>query len=89
MNTNTVRIYEILKDNWGEKKATIILDYLESETTLKVEKEVKNKMSLLATKEDIYKLELTISDKYANIIKWLFVFWIGTIGTMVTIIKVL
>ena len=163
MNTNTIKVYEILKDYWGENKASVVLDYLENETTLKVERTVEDKIEHLATREDIlelktatredilelktatredilkletatredilkletatredilklgtatredilkletatredifklekaiFKMETTIVDKYAaNTIKWMFVFWIGTMGTIIAIIKLL
>ena len=152
MNTNTIKVYEILKDYWGENKASVVLDYLENETTLKVERTVEDKIEHLAAREDIlelktatredilkletatredllkletatredllkletatredilkletatredifklekaiFKMETTIVDKYAaNTIKWMFVFWIGTMGTIIAIIKLL
>lgn len=87
MNSNTVKVYEILKETFGQIKATTVLEYLEHETSLKVAKEMKNKVEHLASKEDIFKLETVISDKYANTIKWLFLFWVGTIGSILAIIK--
>jgi len=89
MNTNTLKVYEIFKTTFGEKEATVVLDYLENDTTEKIEKEVGNEILHLATKEDISEIKVLIADKYANIIKWLFLFWIGTIGTIIAIIKLL
>ena len=66
-----------------------MIDYLENTTSDTIDKKVNTKIEHLATKEDIFKLENIISDKYANTIKWLFFFWIGTIGTVIAISKLL
>ena len=54
-----------------------------------ISEKVNNKAEHLTTKEDLLNLETLISDKYANIIKWMFIFWVGTIGIMIAIIKLL
>ena len=44
--------------------------------------ELKNRLKkkkMLATKEDIYKLKVKMSEMKAEIIKWMFIFWIGQI----------
>lgn len=93
MNANTLKVYEILKDSWGEKKASTVMDYLENEPVKRSEEKVMDKLSAFATKEDMFtmknELVTLIADKYANTIKWLFVFWIGTMGTVIGIIKFL
>ncbi len=50
---------------------------------------LSSKDDLRALKDDILKIETVVADKYANTIKWLFLFWIGTIGTFIGIIKFL
>lgn len=83
MNANSLKVYEILKGSWGEEKASTVMDYLENNINEKI------KEGRLATKEDVLKLETVIADKYANTIKWLFLFWVGTIGSVIAIIKFL
>ncbi len=34
------------------------------------------------TKEDVAKLEAKIADTKAEMIKWMFIFWIGSIGVL-------
>jgi len=48
----------------------------------------------LATKEDISKLELKISENNikiaevrADLIKWMFLFWIGQLASIIAIVK--
>jgi hypothetical protein len=48
----------------------------------KAEKKIVEKRDLFATKEDLANLK-------AEIIKWMFIFWIGQLGALVAIIKLL
>jgi hypothetical protein len=89
MEANTIKVYEILKLNFSEEKATTVLSYLENTTSEKIDEKIKTKIEHIATKEDLFKLEPLISEKYANTIKWLFLFWISTIGTIIALIKLL
>ena len=78
MHASTLKVYEILKSQWGEKKASTVIEYLEGSISEKVD----NKANHLATKEDLQKVK-------SEIIKWMFIFWVGTIGIMIAIIKLL
>lgn len=89
MQPETLKVYEILKNTWGEKKASLVLSYLENSTAEKVESKLNLESKSFATKDDISRLEILIANKYANTIKWLFLFWVGTIGSVVAIIKFL
>lgn len=89
METNTLKVYEILKSQWGKDKASTVIDYLESSISEKVD----NKAEHLTTKEDLLQvekhLEIQIQKVKSEIIKWMFIFWVGTIGIMIAIIKLL
>ena len=40
-------------------------------------------------KEDILKLENSMSKKHFDIIKWMLIFWLGTVGAIISVIKFL
>lgn len=40
------------------------------------------KTQVFSTKEDIAKLEAKIAESKSEMIKWMFIFWIGTIGVL-------
>jgi hypothetical protein len=63
------------------------MDYLENETTAKIDRELNSKISGLATKEDVYEVKNFVAEKFANNIKWMFIFWVGTIGAVLAVIK--
>ena len=65
---------------------------------LKLESSLKDGMSQLragtkddinAVREDVLKLENSISKKHFGIIKWMFIFWVGAVATIITVMKVL
>lgn len=85
MIISTTKLYQLLSEKIDKDAAEALTSYVEE----KVGKEVKEQTTHLATKEDIYALREEIAKKYADTIKWLFVFWVGTIGTMIAIVKLL
>jgi len=52
----------------------------------KVEEAFKSKKDDLASKQDIYKLDVKIEKTKSEIIKWMFIFWAGQTGIMVGIL---
>ena len=51
-----------------------------------IEKSFEKEIDRLATKEDLLKLDVKISDSKAEIIKWMFIFWIGQVVVTLAII---
>ena len=56
------------------------INYLEKTTEEKISAEIKPKIEHLATKEDMQKL-------HTSIIKWMFIFWIGAVGSIIAVMK--
>ncbi len=75
-------MYNILKGKLGESEAKALTEYVEN----KVEKSIEKEKDVLATKEDLYKLEIKISESKSDIIKWMFIFWIGQIAVTLGIV---
>ena len=69
-----IELFEALSEQIGKEKAKIFLHYMES----KVDKRLEEKTSIFLTKQD-----------KVDIIKWMFAFWIGTIGVLSGIMFVL
>ncbi len=77
MSTITVtRLYDLLTAKVGKDAAENLTSYIEE----KIKNEFDNKSQILATKEDVAKLDLKISGTKAELIKWMFIFWIGQIA---------
>jgi hypothetical protein len=71
---NTLKIFELLKEKIPEPEAKII--------TEAIEKSFEEAKEVLATKEDIRKLEEDMRKLEIRLIKWMFAFWAGTILTI-------
>ena len=83
MHVAEIELYEILKGKIGEKEARTLVEYIET----KVVKELEERKDTFATKQDIARLELKIESSRADIIKWMFLFWIGQVATLFAILQ--
>lgn len=79
---SSIEMYNILKAKLGEAEAKALTEYVES----KVENSIKKEKDVLTTKEDLYKLEVKLSETKSEIIKWMFIFWIGQIAVTLAIV---
>ena len=75
-------MYNILKVKLGEKEAKALTEYVES----KVKNSIKKEKDVLTTKEDLFKLEVKLSETKSEIIKWMFIFWVGQIAVTLAIV---
>ena len=65
---------KILKSKLGEQEAQLIIEYFET----KSEEKINAKKNIFLTKED-----------KTDMIKWMFIFWIGQLAAMLAIVKIL
>ena len=78
MIVSEIRLFELLKAKIGEKEAEAFIDILEK----RVDKKFEDAKDTLATKEDIANMEIKLANTKAEIIKWMFIFWIGQIAVV-------
>ena len=72
---STIEMYNILKGKLGENEAKALTEYVES----KVERTFVKEKDVLGTKEDLANVK-------SDIIKWMFIFWIGQIAVTLGIV---
>ena len=72
---STTQLYSILSEKVGKETAETLTDYIET----KIKSELEDKSAVLATKQDIATLELKGAESKAEIIKWMFIFWVGQV----------
>ncbi|MBU4320225.1 MAG: hypothetical protein L6246_01865 [Thermodesulfovibrionales bacterium] len=84
MQIAEIELYEILKGKLGDKEAKTLVEYIEA----KVEKKFEEKKDILATKIDIEELRTEIQKMKAEIIKWMFLFWIGQLASLIAILQI-
>lgn len=75
MSVTEMQLFQILKAKLGEQEAEELVSFVKTE----LKAEYENKREVLATKEDL-------ANSKADIIKWMFIFWIGQIAVTVGII---
>lgn len=86
MSVDTLKIYEILSANLPENQAKAIAKAINEA----IEADTERKKEFLVTKEDlakeVAKLEVKIEAVKSELIKWMFIFWLGQIGVLTGII---
>jgi hypothetical protein len=80
MITTDIQLFRILKERLGEKEAEALVDVVDNK--LKANDESNSK--ILATKEDLKaemaSTQILIANTKAELIKWMFIFWIGQVA---------
>ena len=75
-----IKLYDLLTAKVGRESAENLTSYIEE----KIKDEVDNKLQSLATKEDLTRsissLDIKISETKSDLIRWMFIFWMGQIG---------
>jgi hypothetical protein len=69
LTVSLTKLYDLLTAKIGREAAENLTNYIEE----KIMDEFKNSLQLLATKADL-------ANTKADIIKWVFIFWLGQIG---------
>ena len=95
MSTLELKVYEIFKSKFSEQEAATVIEYFEAKTKERVEessevyKTLQSKdlehlrkeiHTVFATKDDFKELEVKIAEVKSEMIKWMFIFWIGQVA---------
>ncbi|HVW14568.1 MAG TPA: hypothetical protein VHB54_12110 [Mucilaginibacter sp.] len=78
----TAKLYKLLSDKLGNDTAEAIFKYIDNKT----ERSVEATIQTLATKEDLARVKYDLSKEIGNSVKWMFIFWIGQVGTTLAIV---
>jgi hypothetical protein len=85
MIISEIELFEALAKEFGRDKAKSFVEYVE----IKVDKRLEEKTSIFATKEDTARLETKIAEAKTEMIKWMFIFWVGQLAAMVAVVKLI
>jgi uncharacterized Rmd1/YagE family protein len=81
----TIRLYDLLRVKLGENEARSFVRHFEES----IEEKFEEKKDVLATKLDVAELRSELVEKIAEsraeMIKWMFIFWIGGIGVLASL----
>jgi hypothetical protein len=82
MQADALKLYEMLKPKLGEEEARSLLTHIDQVYRDTFQQALRG----LATKEDLAKEIANVRQEIANVradlLKWMFVFWIGQVGVM-------
>ena len=86
MPTITItRLYDLISIKLGKETAENLTTFIEE----KISSEVETKATILATKEDLGSTNTKIETSRADVIKWMFIFWVGQLAAMFGLILIL
>jgi hypothetical protein len=84
MKAETLDVFKIFEKTHGEDQEKKIITYFENADSVAIEREIASKTSALASREDLAKEIGSVREDIANVkaemIKWMFIFWIGQIA---------
>jgi len=95
MKAGTLEVFKIFSSILDEKQAEKVIEYIENVNETEITSHVEQKIENMATKVDLANtkadLEVKIAQTKAEIIKWMFIFWITQtltiLGVMAYLIK--
>lgn len=85
MSSLELEVYEIFKNRFTEKEAAKVIEYFES----KAEEKISQKKDVFMTKDDKVEMISRIESSKTDIIKWVFIFWIGQLAAVAGILSAL
>ena len=72
----TARLYTLLSDKLGSDTTEAIFKYIDNKT----ERSVENTIQSLATRQDIMDVRKEVAETKSDLIKWMFIFWVGRLA---------
>jgi hypothetical protein len=78
----TALLYKLLTEKLGNDTTEAMFKYIDNKTERSVEATIKT----LATKDDVAKVNIDLSNRMSDMMKWMFIFWIGQVGATLAIV---
>jgi hypothetical protein len=82
MSALELKVYEILKARFSENEANQVLEFIDTKAQKTIEKQTNTFEKIVNKDIEIAKQEIRkeIADSKSDIIKWMFLFWIGQVA---------
>jgi hypothetical protein len=90
MTMTDIQLFQILKQKLGEKEAEALVSFEDAKLKENNEQNlnvVATKQDVTNIKEDISKVEIKLAETKSEIIKWMFIFWVGQLASFIAIAK--
>ena len=89
MTVSSIDLYNILRIKIGENEAKALVEFVEN----KIDNKFEENMDQLATKRDLQELkgelEIKIEKVRSDLIKWMFIFWVGQVSVTIALLMLL
>ncbi len=82
--TSQIELFNILQEKLGNREAKTLVEFVDS----RINETNENNLKVLATKEDIANVREEMANVKSEIIKWMFIFWIGQIGVLIALLTI-
>jgi hypothetical protein len=83
MQISSIELFELLKPKLGEREARVLVQFVEAKT----EDSINSKKYIFLTKEDKIEIIEKLERNRTEVIKWMFIFWIGQLAAIVAILN--
>lgn len=80
ININEIQLFNLLKVKIGEKEAEAF-EFVKTSTSEEIKQNIQNLATREFVKDEITQVRLELKEFKSEIIKWMFVFWAGSILT--------
>ena len=88
ITTSDIQLFQILKLKMGEREAEALVTFVDN----KIKENNEANLKVLATREDIAnlrtELKVEMKEMKAEMIKWMFIFWVGQLAATFGLIMV-
>ena len=83
MQITSIQLFELLKPKLGETEARTLVEFVETKT----EDAISDKKDVFLVKDDKLEMIEKMEKIRSDMIKWMFIFWVGQIGVIVAILN--
>ncbi len=81
LNINEIQLFNLLKGKIGEKEAEALVEFVKTSSSEDIKQSIQNLATREFVKDEINQVRLELKEFKSEIIKWMFVFWVGSILT--------
>lgn len=74
-------MFNLLKGKIGEKEAEALVEFVKISSSEEIKQSIQNLATREFVKDEINQVSLELKEFKLEIIKWMFVFWVGSILT--------
>ena len=87
MSALELQVYDLFKKRFNDEEARLVIEFFDA----KADKKYEQNLKVVSTKEDLVReigsVRKEISEAKFEMIKWMFIFWVGQMAATAALIK--